>query len=114
MSTEAIHIPDLPDTTVAFAARGQGYFPVICALDEDECVVALRGARATSVWADALTWCARPTAGRAGVRPSLLPTASATTAIPLSAWGGAAVWYWPITGRGTTTRRARGSPEAPA
>lgn len=43
MSTEAIHIPDLPGTTVAFAARGQGYFPVICALDEDECVVALRG-----------------------------------------------------------------------
>ena len=43
MYTEAIHIPDLPGTTVAFAARGQGYFPVICALDEDECVVALRG-----------------------------------------------------------------------
>ena len=46
MSTEPIHIPDLAGSSVGFAARGQGYFPVICALDEDECVAALRGGAA--------------------------------------------------------------------
>ena len=40
---EPIYVVELAGSTTSYAARDAGYFPVICALDDEECVVALRG-----------------------------------------------------------------------